>query len=87
MGYGAVLWSLNSKDWVTFNARHIAWFLAKRVRNGDILLFHDSGNVFTDEGGDRSQTVAAIPRLIAKLRKKGFEFVTVDELVKEAKHV
>lgn len=87
MGYKAVLWSLNSKDWVTFSARHISWFLSQRVRNGDILLFHDSGNVFTDEGGNRSQTVATMPLLIAKLKKKGYDFVTVDELIKEAKDV
>ena len=87
MGYEAVLWSLNSKDWVAFDARRIVRFISKRIKNGDILLFHDSGGVFKDEGGDRSQTVAVIPLLAEKLREKGFEFVTINELVMEAKHV
>ena len=81
MGYETVLWSLNSKDWVTFNHRYISSVLKRLVRKGDILLFHDSGNVFGAEGGDRSQTVATIPLLAKKLRKKGFQFVTVDELL------
>ena len=81
MGYEVILWSLNSKDWVEFNHRYIVKLLSHRVKNGDILLFHDSGNVFSAEGGDRSQTVAAIPLLVRELHKKGFEFVTVEELL------
>ena len=40
---------------------------------GHVILLHDSG-------GDRSQTVAALPRLIDTLRAKGFELVPVSEL-------
>jgi len=87
MGYDVVLWSLNSKDWVTFDARHIARFIHHRVRSGDILLFHDSGGVLKSEGGNRAQTAATIPLLAQELRDKGFEFVTIDQLVQEASHV
>lgn len=51
------------------------------VKSGDILLFHDSGNVFSREGGNRRQTVAAIPLLARVLVDKGFTFVTIDELL------
>ncbi len=81
MGYDIVLWSLNSKDWVTFNHRYIVNRLVRQVKNGDILLFHDSGGVFTKEGGDRSQTVAAISLLTQRLLTQNFEFVTVDKLI------
>jgi peptidoglycan/xylan/chitin deacetylase (PgdA/CDA1 family) len=87
MGYDVVLWSLNSKDWVTFDARHIVRFIVQRIKNGDILLFHDSGGVFKDEGGDRSQTVAAISLLADALREKGFQFCTINELIGEVAHV
>jgi cellulose synthase/poly-beta-1,6-N-acetylglucosamine synthase-like glycosyltransferase/peptidoglycan/xylan/chitin deacetylase (PgdA/CDA1 family) len=40
---------------------------------GGIVLMHDAG-------GDRSQTVAALPRLIAALRARGFRFVTVSQM-------
>jgi peptidoglycan-N-acetylglucosamine deacetylase len=41
---------------------------------GSIILMHDGG-------GDRSVTVAALPRLITTLRAKGYEFVPVSELM------
>ena len=40
---------------------------------GEIILLHDSG-------GDRSSTVAALPRLIHELRARGFQFVAVSDL-------
>jgi cellulose synthase/poly-beta-1,6-N-acetylglucosamine synthase-like glycosyltransferase/spore germination protein YaaH/peptidoglycan/xylan/chitin deacetylase (PgdA/CDA1 family) len=41
---------------------------------GNVVLLHDSG-------GDRTETIQALPRLIAELRARGFEFVTVSELM------
>ncbi len=83
MGYNIILWSLNSKDWVAFSYRTIVRYLVRHVHNGDIILFHDSGGVFKAEGGDRRQTVAAIPILIKRLRKKGFEFVPIEEILND----
>ena len=40
---------------------------------GQVILLHDAG-------GDRSQTVAALPKLIDALRAKGLTLVTVDDL-------
>jgi len=40
---------------------------------GNIILFHDAG-------GDRAQTVAALPRVIDALRAQGYQFVPVAEL-------
>ena len=40
---------------------------------GGIVLLHDGG-------GDRSETVAAIPKLVGALRARGFRFVTLSEL-------
>ena len=41
--------------------------------HGQVVLLHDSG-------GDRSATIAALPRLIHELRSRGFRFVPVSEL-------
>lgn len=81
MGYEAILWSLNSKDWVSFNHKLMVRYLVRHVKSGDIILFHDSGDVFKAEGGDRLQTVLTIEPLVRELRTKGFEFVTIKELL------
>ncbi len=83
MGYETILWSLNSKDWVSFNHKAIVKYISKNIKNGDILLFHDSGNVSTTEGGNRRQTVKSISLLARTLRKKGFEFVSIEELIND----
>lgn len=83
LGYAIILWSLNSKDWVSFNHKHMVRYLSLNIKNGDILLFHDSGNVWTTEGGNRTQTVKAISLLARTLKEKGFEFVSVEELMND----
>jgi len=81
MGYETVLWSLNSKDWVTFDDRYIVNYILRHVRPGDILLFHDSGGLFKPEGGKRKETVKAVSRLIEKLKERGYRFVTISQLL------
>jgi peptidoglycan/xylan/chitin deacetylase (PgdA/CDA1 family) len=39
-----------------------------------VILMHDGG-------GDRSQTVAALPRSITALRRRGYHLMTVPQLV------
>ena len=83
LDYTIVLWSINSKDWAPiFNAKNWVDQIAGKIKPGDIILFHDSGNVFSAEGGDRSETIKAVSYLVETLRKKGFEFVTVEALLK-----
>jgi len=81
MGYRTILWSLNSKDWVAFNHKSIVRYISKNIKNGDILLFHDSGNIVSTEGGNRRQTVKSISLLARMLRDRGFEFVTIEEIL------
>ncbi len=47
--------------------------MARTGANGETILLHDAG-------GDRSQTVAALPVLIDKLRAQGFVFVPASQL-------
>jgi len=81
LGYKVILWTLNSKDWVTFDDKYMVRYIVKRIRPGDIILFHDSGGVFSTEGGDRHETVKTIPLLVEKLRKKGYRFATISKLL------
>ena len=43
-------------------------------RSGNVILLHDGG-------GDRSQTIQALPMLIDELRSRGYRFVPVSELI------
>lgn len=81
MGYETVLWSLNSKDWVTFDDRYIVKYILHHIQPGDILLFHDSGGVFKPEGGNRKETIKAVRLLIEKLKERGYRFVTISQLL------
>ena len=47
--------------------------VARTGGNGETILLHDAG-------GDRSQTVAALPVLIDKLRAQGYDFVPASQL-------
>jgi peptidoglycan-N-acetylglucosamine deacetylase len=49
-----------------------------KTRPGSILIFHDG---FDGRGGNRGQTVAAVRRYTETVRRHGFRFVTVDELL------
>ena len=44
------------------------------MKPGAIILTHDGG-------GDRSQTLAAIPAIIRTLKARGYRFVTVTDLL------
>jgi len=46
----------------------------KSQNKGNIILMHDAG-------GDRSESIIALPQVIDYYRKQGFEFVTVSELM------
>jgi len=45
-----------------------------RAGDGAIILLHDGG-------GDRSQTVAVLPFILEGLQQRGFQLVTLQQLV------
>jgi peptidoglycan/xylan/chitin deacetylase (PgdA/CDA1 family) len=61
-------------DWKKLDVETICARVLKKVRPGSIVALHDGG-------GDRSATVAAVPQIIDALRKRGYSFVTVGELL------
>jgi peptidoglycan/xylan/chitin deacetylase (PgdA/CDA1 family) len=68
------LWAIDSEDWTMPGADVIVQNVLGSIKAGDIVLMHDAG-------GDRSQTVAALPRIIAGLKQKGLKPVTVPQLL------
>ena len=49
-----------------------------KARPGAILIFHDG---FDAKGGHRGNTVAAVRMVITELTRRGYRFVTVDDLL------
>jgi peptidoglycan-N-acetylglucosamine deacetylase len=79
MGYLIVGQKIDPHDWrqpygKQVPAQEIIDGVLRQADAGNIILFHDGG-------GDRSQTVAALPQIIDELRARGYEFVSVPELV------
>ena len=75
LGYTPVTWSKDSNDWRMKPVDTIVSEMTKNIKSGDIMLFHD----FNKKG---SPTPEAISKIIPILKKQGFEFVTVSELLK-----
>ena len=79
MGYLIVGQKIDPHDWRQPDGKQVAaQEIVNNVLNqagdGNIILFHDGG-------GDRSQTVLALPQVIDKLRAEGYEFVSVTDLI------
>ncbi len=80
-GYVMALWSISSMDWTEAPQSSMINRLTGVARNGDIILFHDSGGLAANRGGSRANTVQALPRVIRNLRERGFGFATVSQLM------
>lgn len=76
LGLLMVLWSIDSQDYRRPGMKAIVQRVVSAARPGAIVLLHDGG-------GDRSQTVAAIPKIIGRLRARHYHFVTVPELLRD----
>jgi cellulose synthase/poly-beta-1,6-N-acetylglucosamine synthase-like glycosyltransferase/peptidoglycan/xylan/chitin deacetylase (PgdA/CDA1 family) len=72
-GYVIALSNLDGEDWRRPGVDVIARAITPRDETGGIVLLHDGG-------GDRSQTVAALERVVPRLKARGFRFVRISEL-------
>ncbi len=68
------MWDIDTRDWSRPGVKHIVTVAEKHASKGAIILMHDGG------GSDRTQTIAALPTVIRDLKKRGFVFVTLQEL-------
>lgn len=77
LGYTTIMWSWHqdTNDWRSPGVNRIINKVLNNARNGDIVLMHDyiPGSL---------QTVKALETILYELDKRGFEFVTVTELMK-----
>ena len=69
-GMPLVLWDVDTLDWQHHDPDKTLKIAMKQVHPGSIILMHDI----------HETSVQAVPRLLAKLEKKGYALVTVDQL-------
>ena len=71
LGLAFINWTVNTMDWSTQNADAVHKEIMDNASDGFIMLCHDS----------HKSTVDAMERVIPELIEKGFELVTVSELM------
>ncbi len=69
-----VLWSTDTEDYTLPGVPAIVQNALAGAHPGAIILMHDGG-------GNRSETIAALPAIVAGLRKKGLHPVTIPRLM------
>jgi peptidoglycan/xylan/chitin deacetylase (PgdA/CDA1 family) len=71
-----VLWSVDTSDYTLPGTQAIVQAALAGAKPGAIILMHDGG-------GNRSETIAALPAIIRGLRKRGLHPVTVPRLLQD----
>ena len=74
MGFTTIQWDIDPRDWARPGTGAIYSNVIANANDGAIVIQHDGG-------GDRSQTLAALPHEIETLRGEGYQFVTVTDLL------
>lgn len=73
LNYTVIKWSVDSKDWQNPGVDTIVKNVTDQIKPGDIVLLHASDS--------SKQTQEALPQIIDRLKREGYEFVTVSELL------
>ncbi|MHB9108436.1 MAG: polysaccharide deacetylase family protein [Armatimonadota bacterium] len=71
-GYTTVLWTDVARDYQMPGDGTIEEQVLAHIGNGGIILLHDG--IY--------QTIDALPRIITRLRREGYQFVTLDEMLR-----
>jgi peptidoglycan-N-acetylglucosamine deacetylase len=69
-----VMWDVEAEDWAMPGPEAVADRVLEKTRPGSVVLLHDGG-------GDRSQTVQALPAIIEGCLERGLSFVTVQDML------
>jgi polysaccharide deacetylase family sporulation protein PdaB len=73
--YKVIQWDTDSLDWMNKGVDNIIQRVVSKAHPGDIVLMHASDSC--------KQTHEALPAIIDQLRAKGYEFVTVTEMLQQ----
>ncbi|MBI3680994.1 MAG: polysaccharide deacetylase family protein [Acidobacteria bacterium] len=77
-GLLGVMWTVIARDW-KLDAQGIHQRIKRGVENGAIICLHDGREV--QPNPEIRATIEAVKRLVPELRERGFELVTVSDLL------
>lgn len=75
-GYSTIHWSVEGNDWNNPGKEQIITSITEKIQPGDVILLHASDSA--------KQTGDSLPSLIDRIREKGYEFVSLEELITQA---
>ncbi len=86
LGYTVVTWDNMTGDWkADKSGDEIVRTIVKRAKPGGVIVLHDGRDSRLNY--DRSQMLQALPFVIETLQERGFDFVTIPELLElEGEH-
>jgi peptidoglycan/xylan/chitin deacetylase (PgdA/CDA1 family)/GT2 family glycosyltransferase len=80
LGYTVVTWDNMTGDWnANKSAEDIERTIIQRAKPGGVIVLHDGRD--SRPRYDRSQMLQALPFVIGTLKRRGFNFVTIPELL------
>lgn len=83
-GLHMVLWDVMVGDWKARSTpESIVDRIEKQVFDGAIICLHDSGDKYGGAKGAPLNTIDALKIVIPRLKKKGYKFITMEELYKD----
>ena len=82
-GYSVISMSIRTFDWAQPGAKKIVKRILKRLKPGDIIEMHDGDGDHLIYQHSREQTVKALPIIIKEIKKRGYSFVTIPEMLSE----
>jgi len=81
-GMQVVLWTYMSWDWISkATPESITRKVLGRIKDGAILIFHDSDSTPGAAAGSPSRVVAALPLILEGLKNMGMQVVPLEELL------
>ncbi|MEK4452402.1 polysaccharide deacetylase family protein [Paenibacillus sp. FSL L8-0506] len=81
-GYKLVNWNVDSLDWKGLSKTQVRNNILANAGKGAIILQHGGGG----PGSDLSGTIQALPEVVTIMRKRGYSFVTVPQLLQVSKN-
>jgi peptidoglycan/xylan/chitin deacetylase (PgdA/CDA1 family) len=80
LGYTVVTWDNMTGDWkANKSAEEIGQTVVQRAKPGGVIVLHDGRD--SRPNYNRSQMLQALPFVIETLKERGFDFVTIPELL------